>query len=43
MRTLVAQLAYLRAENLGFGRTNPLEDWLWAEQEVSRRLQARAA
>ncbi len=43
LRSLVAQLAYLRAERMGFGRTNPTEDWLWAEQEVTRRMQARAA
>ena len=43
MRRMVAQLAYQRAENIGFGRTNPVEDWLWAEQEVQRRMESRAA
>ncbi|MFO0592806.1 MAG: DUF2934 domain-containing protein [Polyangiaceae bacterium] len=43
MRRMVAQLAYSRAENIGFGRTNPVEDWLWAEQEVRRRFDSRAA
>lgn len=42
-RHLVAKLAYVRAEGIGFGRSNPVEDWLWAEQEVKRMLGARAA
>lgn len=42
-RRLVAKLAYVRAEGIGFGRSNPVEDWLWAEQEVKRMLGARAA
>lgn len=41
-RELVARLAYFRALERGFGRTNPVEDWLWAEQEVSRRTAAAA-
>lgn len=42
-RDLVAKLAYFRAEKRGFGATNPVEDWLWAEEEVRRRSQAHAA
>jgi len=41
-RQLVAKLAYFRAERLGF-RTDPVEDWLWAEREVERMLSAQSA
>lgn len=35
---LIAQRAYARAERFGFGRTNPVEDWLLAEREVDSML-----
>lgn len=40
---LVARVAYHRAERLGFGRTDPVEDWLWAEREVARMLAEQSA
>jgi hypothetical protein len=40
---LVARMAYFRAERLGFGCTDPVEDWLWAEREVERMLAAQSA
>lgn len=42
-RDLVARTAYLRALQQGLGRTDPVEDWLWAEREVERRLGAQSA
>ena len=30
----IAQLAYFRAEQQGFGMTDPVADWLWAEKIV---------
>jgi hypothetical protein len=41
-RRLIALAAYQRAERLGLGRTNPVEDWLVAEREVDSVL-ARGA
>ncbi|UQA55816.1 DUF2934 domain-containing protein [Polyangium aurulentum] len=37
-RRLIALAAYQRAERLGLGRTNPVEDWLAAEREVDAKL-----
>jgi hypothetical protein len=37
-RRMIAIAAYHRAERLGFGTTNPVEDWLVSEREVDARL-----
>jgi hypothetical protein len=37
---LIANAAYLRAEQRGFGPGHELEDWLAAEAEVDRHLAA---
>ena len=37
-RRLIALAAYRRAETIGFGKTNPLEDWLVAERTVDAML-----
>jgi hypothetical protein len=37
---LIALAAFERARTIGFGRTNPLEDWLWAERHVAEALHA---
>jgi hypothetical protein len=42
-RELVARAAYQRAVQHGLGRTDPVEDWLWAEREIERRLGAQTA
>jgi hypothetical protein len=39
-RAMVAEAAYLRAERRGFAHGNEVEDWLAAEAEVDRLLQA---
>jgi len=35
---LVAEAAYLRAEQRGFADGNPVDDWLAAEAEISTRV-----
>ena len=35
---MIAEAAYLRAEQRGFGPGDPLEDWLAAEREVDLLL-----
>lgn len=35
-RSLIAEAAYFRAEHRGFQGGCPIEDWLEAEQEISR-------
>lgn len=37
-RRLIEVAAYHRAERHGFGQTNPVEDWLIAEQEIDDML-----
>jgi hypothetical protein len=37
-RRRIALAAYRRAERLGFGTTNPVEDWLVSEREVDAML-----
>lgn len=36
----IAKAAFERALSHGLGRTNPLEDWLWAEQHIDSQLAA---
>lgn len=38
--SLIAEAAYLRAEQRGFSGGDPVEDWLLAEQEIDARIQA---
>ena len=40
---MIAEAAYLRAEQRGFTPGDPLDDWLNAEREVDRLLNDRAA
>jgi hypothetical protein len=40
-RQMIAEAAYLRAEQRGFGSGDPLEDWLAAEREVDTQLTKR--
>ncbi len=35
---LIALAAYYRAQKAGFGRTNPVDDWLMAEREVDAMM-----
>lgn len=37
-RRMIALAAYRRAETIGFGKTNPVEDWLVAEREIDAML-----
>ena len=37
-RRLITLAAYYRAQRVGFGKTNPVEDWLWAEREVDAMM-----
>lgn len=37
---LIALAAYFRAQQAGFGKTNPVEDWLLAEREVDAMIGA---
>jgi len=37
-RRLIAMAAYYRAQRAGFGKTNPIEDWLVAEREVDAMM-----
>lgn len=37
-RRLIALAAYYRAQRAGFGKTNPVEDWLLAEREVDAMM-----
>ncbi len=37
-RRLIAHAAYHRAQRIGFGKTNPIEDWLLAEKEVDAMI-----
>lgn len=37
-RRLIALAAYYRAQRVGFGKTNPVEDWLLAEREVDAMI-----
>ena len=39
---MIAEAAYLRAEQRGFGPGDPLEDWLAAEREVDLLLAGQA-
>lgn len=40
---MIAEAAYIRAEQRGFCAGDPMEDWLHAEREVDRLLNDRAA
>jgi hypothetical protein len=40
-RRLISLAAYLRAQRVGFGKTNPVEDWLLAEREVDAMIADR--
>lgn len=42
-RRLIALAAYYRAERKGFGKTNPVEDWLLAESEVDAMIRREAS
>lgn len=42
-RRLIALAAYYRAERKGFGKTNPVEDWLLAESEVDAMITREAS
>lgn len=42
-RRMIALAAYRRAETIGFGKTNPLEDWLVAEREIDAMLAGEIA
>jgi hypothetical protein len=35
---LISQAAYYRAQRVGFGKTNPVDDWLLAEREVDAMM-----
>lgn len=35
---LISLAAYYRAQRTGFGKTNPVEDWLLAEREVDAMI-----
>jgi len=39
-RRLIALAAYDRAQRTGFGKTDPVEDWLLAEREVDAMMAA---
>jgi hypothetical protein len=39
-RSMIAEAAYLRAEERGFEGDMELDDWLRAEQEINSRLSA---
>ena len=41
-RRLIALAAYRRAESIGLGKTNPLEDWLVAERQIDAMLTGEA-
>lgn len=41
-RQMIAEAAYLRAEQRGFDGGDPIEDWLAAEHEVDLLLAERA-
>ena len=38
-RRLISMAAYYRAQRAGFGKTNPIEDWLLAEREVDAMME----
>jgi hypothetical protein len=38
-RRLIALAAYYRAQQVGFGKTNPVDDWLLAEREVDAMME----
>ena len=40
---MIAEAAYIRAEQRGFDAGDPMDDWLQAEREVDRLLNDRAA
>lgn len=40
---LISLAAYYRAERKGFGKTNPVEDWLLAEREVDAMITSGAS
>lgn len=40
---MIAEAAYLRAEQRGFGAGDPLDDWLAAEREVDLLLAERTS
>lgn len=40
---LISLAAYYRAQRTGFGKTNPVEDWLLAEREVDAMIASRNA
>ncbi len=37
-RRLISLAAYYRAQRTGFGKTNPVEDWLLAEREIDAMI-----
>lgn len=37
-RRLISMAAYYRAQRAGFGKTNPIEDWLLAEREIDAMI-----
>jgi len=37
-RRLISMAAYYRAQRVGFGKTNPIEDWLLAEREIDAMM-----
>lgn len=37
-RRLISMAAYYRAQRVGFGKTNPIEDWLLAEREIDAMI-----
>ncbi len=37
-RRLISLAAYYRAQRTGFGKTNPIEDWLLAEREIDAMI-----
>jgi hypothetical protein len=37
-KRLISMAAYYRAQRAGFGKTNPVEDWLLAEREIDAMI-----
>jgi len=40
---MIAEAAYYRALARGFDKTDPIDDWLTAEQEITRSVNGHAA
>ena len=40
---LISLSAYFRAQRVGFGTTNPVEDWLLAEREINAMIAGGAS